>query len=291
MNQSNKLYLGAAGACVLACFVAGVVLSSRPKPKPVPLASKTPSFSATGKPSVTESRRTATPLPAPVGDLPPPVNKPSGLNFWVYQDNAPLFGGQGLNQPELRRLPFATPLTLLKEEDDWAEVQVVLSGEVGWIRRNQILDKPPPEAKGARAEDALPVLMSFFAALNRRDYGPAYDQLSFEFKRALPFRTFSQGYRGLERVDMRVIRVATLSPTSRVFYLEMLCMEKPKAKAYQAEYTLVLEKDVWRIAQADLTEMPLNKVAPFPASGSNPTQPAFPDPTSTPGESDDPFPE
>jgi len=37
--------------------------------------------------------------------------------------------------------------------------------------------------------------------------------------------------------------------------------------------------------------MPLNKVAPFPASGSNPTQPAFPDPTSTPGESDDPFPE
>jgi len=275
--------------------MAGLGLSSKPKRSsrpPLVSTSQTPDFTAPHKPDVEASRKT--PQPDPISDLPPevagtPVAPAGGLDYWVYQDNSPLYAAMGLNQPVIQRLPCNTPLVLLREQDEWVEVQVVGGGS-GWMKASQVGDHPPPGGVGPRPADALISLQGFFQQLNRKDHARAYDQLSYDFKRDLPFRTFSQGYSTLDQVYMRVVRVQTLSPQSQIFYVEMLCEERPKAKAYEGEYTMVLEQNRWYIAQANLKEISPKGLAPFP-SQTTPIKPAFEDPTPEPDpdEEDSPF--
>lgn len=282
MNSSNRVWLLFGVPCFLICFIAGITLSPKGTKATASAvtatASQTPEFTAPHKPDVEESRKTPTPDALPELPQDSPGSAPSGgLAFWVYQDNSPLYSGMGLNQAVVQRLPCATPLTLLKEHDDWVEVQVV-GGSSGWMKRSQVGDHPPPGASGPRPGDALLSLQGFFQQLNRRDYARAYDHLSFDFKRDLPYRTFSRGYSGLDQVFMRVIRVQTLSAESQIFYVEMLCEERPKAKAYQGEYTMVLEQNHWFIAQAALKEILPKSIEPFPTQAV-PVKPAFSDPT------------
>ena len=291
MNPSNRAWLFIATPCLLVCFVAGVFFApSRPRARPGVVAltaSQTPDdFTAPHKPDVTASRRTPTPDPLP--DIPlaasPSAAPSGGLAFWVYQDNSPLYAGAGLNQAVLQRLPCATQLTLLKEEDDWVQVQV-LGGGSGWMKRSLVGDHPPPGAAGPRPGDALLSLQGYFQNLNRRDYAKAYDHLSFEFKRDLPYSRFAQGYANLDQAFMRVVRVQTLSKDSQLFYVEMLCEERPKAKSFQGEYIMVLEQNQWHIAQVTLKEVAAKSFEPFP-SQTVPATPAFPDPTPEPEEDD-----
>jgi hypothetical protein len=270
--------------CFLICFGAGISLSPKGSKgaasavTPSATASATPEFTAPHKPGVEESRKT--PVSENLPDLPegsPSASPAGGLSFWVYQDNSPLYAGMGLNQAVVQKLPCATPLTLLREQDDWVEVQV-LGGSSGWMKRSQVGDHPPPGATGPRPGDALVSLQAYFQQLNRHDYARAYDHLSFDFKRDLPYRTFARGYQGLDQVFLRVIRVQTLSPEAQIFYVEMLCEERPKARAYQGEYTMVLEQNHWFIAQASLKEILVKSVEPFP-SQAVPVKPAFADPT------------
>jgi hypothetical protein len=292
--SSNRLWLLAIPFLTL-FFIAGVYVSSPRKRKPVATISATPEFSAPRKPTVAESRKTPTAapslpdLPEPPGPGPGPGPAPSapagGTSYWVFQDNAPLYSGKGLNQNVLDHLACNTPLTLLREEEDWVEVQV-LGGNSGWMKRSQVDDHPPPGAPGPRPGDALLSLQGFFQGLNQRNYARAYDHLSFDFKRDLPFRRFSQGYSSLDQVYMRVVRVQTISPQSQLYYLEMLCEERPKAKTYQGEYTMVLEQNHWYIAQAALKEVNPKSIDPFQLPGNTPVKPAFADPTPQPEEED-----
>lgn len=271
------MWLVAASFCVLFCFVAGVVLS-RPRPAPLPSSTPHDDFAAPHKPLVVE-RHSGTPS---VDPLEPAPAETSALVYWVAFDNTSLYAGQGLDKQVLQKLSLGTQVSLLKEEDDWTEVEVV-GGQAGWVERKNILDHPPPGVSRNVQADALPTLEAYFKALNGKDLGKAYDLLSFDFKRELAFSTFSQGYAGLEEVAMRVIRVQTISNDSRLFFVEELCLEKPKAKAYKGEYTVILERNQWRIAQAVLTEVDPKTLAPFPAQAVS-TKPAFSDPTPDPDE-------
>ena len=292
VNPSNRVWLFFGVLSFVICFVAGVTLApkgpgaAKTTSAASPDVSQTPAvFSAPHKPDVDQSRKTPEPDPRFTAPADPPVAPPSGgLAFWVYQDNSPLYAGMGLNQPVVQRLPCNTPLSLLREEDEWVEVQV-LGGASGWMKRAQVGDHPPPGAVGPRPADALLSLQGFFQQLNAHDYARAYDHLSFDFKRDLPYRTFARGYAGLEQVSMRVVRVQNLGPSSQIFYVEMLCQERPKARAYSGEYTMVLEQNHWFIAQAGLKEIAPNSVPPFP-SQTAPMKPAFADPTPDPEEDD-----
>ena len=294
MASSNRLWLLAIPFLTL-FFIAGVYVSSPRKRKPVAPLSETPiEFTAAHKPTVAESRKTPTPdgglpdLPEPPAPGPgpglgnPPVAA-GGTSYWVFQDNAPLYAAKGLNQSVLDHLACATPLNLLREEDDWVEVQVV-GGNSGWMKRAQVDDHPPPGAPGPRPGDALLSLQGFFQNLNQRNYARAYDHLSFDFKRDLPYRRFSQGYSTLDQVFMRVVRVETISPQSQLFYLEMLCEERPKPKTYQGEYTMVLEQNHWYIAQATMKEVNPKSMDPFQLPAGATPKPAFADPTPEPEE-------
>lgn len=295
MNSSNRVWILAAVPCC--CFVLGVYFAPRgPGARAAAIttasatATETPDiYTAPHKPTVEESRLTPTPGPAELPDLPEssPNAVAGGVNYWVCQDNSPLYQGLGLNQPVIQRLPCSTALTLLREQDDWMEVQVVGGGS-GWMKMSQVTDHPPPGGAGPRPQDAKLSLDAYFDNLNKRDYRKAYDHLSFEFKRDLPFRTFSEGYSGLNQVYWRVIRIQTLSPQSQIFYVEMLCEERPKNKAYQGEYTMVLEHDHWYIAQGDLKEINPKSLAPFPTQ-TVPNKPAFEDPTPDPDQEEDSF--
>lgn len=293
MASSNRLWLLAIPFLTL-FFIAGVYVSSPRKRKPVAAitASETPGqFTAARKPTVAESRKTPTPgpalpdLPEPPGPgpAPGPAGPSGGTSYWVFQDNASLYSAKGLNQAVVDHLACATPLTLLREDDDWVEVQV-LGGNSGWMKRSQVDDHPPPGAPGPRPGDALLSLQAFFQFLNQRNYARAYDHLSFDFKRDLPYVRFSRGYSTLDQVFMRVVRVQTISPQSQLFYLEMLCEERPKAKTYQGEYTMVLEQNHWYIAQATMKEVNPKSLEPFQLPANVSTKPAFADPTPEPVE-------
>ncbi len=271
------------------CFMAGVFLGPKPPPPEGPSASPTslqdPDFSAPHKPDINKARKT----PGPE-DLPPikPAtgSLPTGSSsLWVHQDRLPLYASQGLNQAILERLPFATEVDLLEEVDDWVRVQVV-GGQVGWLRRQGLVDAAPEGTKGSRPNDALKALQAYFEELNRHNYSRAYDALSSEFKRDLPYRSFASGYQGLDQIFMRVLRVQKLSPESQMFYVELLSEERPKAKGFRGEYVMVLEQARWRLGQATLREVDPRGMDPFPAR-SVPLRPAFADPT--PDSEDDSF--
>ena len=290
MSSSNRLWLLALPVFVI-FFIGGVFVSSKGSPKPVARATTvvasqtTVDFTAPHKPTVAESRKTPRPgpdLPEPPGPAPGPAPG-GGTSYWVFQDNAPLYSAKGLNQAVLGRLACSTPLNLLQEEDDWVEVQVV-GGNSGWMKRSQVDDHPPPGAPGPRPGDALLSLQGFFQNLNQRNYAKAYDHLSFDFKRDLPYKTFAQGYSTLDQVFTRVVRVQTISAQSQLFYLEMLCEERPKPKTYQGEYTLVLEQNHWYIAQATIKEVSPKSIEPFALPPGTSPKPAFADPTPQPEE-------
>ncbi|MBS2040150.1 hypothetical protein JST97_34505 [bacterium] len=291
MTSSNRLWLMALPVFALS-FAIGVMFN-KPGRKPVaPIsASSTPSdFTAPHKPTVAESLKTPTPgpsldLPEPDGPDAPGSNPvpAGGTSYWVVQDNAALYAAKGLNQSVLERLACSTPITLLREEDDWVEVQVV-GGNSGWMKHSQVNDRPPPGAPGPRPGDALASLQGFFTSLNQHNYAKAYDHLSFDFKRDLPYRRFSQGYSSLDQVVMRVVRVQTISPQSELFYLEMLCEERPKSKTYQGEYTMVLEQNHWYIAQATMKEVDPKSMGAFQLPPGASPKPAFADPTPEPPE-------
>lgn len=272
------------------CFIAGFYLSPQSTPRVDPTASPTslqdPDFSAPHKVDIDRARKT--PLPSPAVD---PLDAPTplvsstitrSLTLWVYKDNTPLNSGAGLNHALVQKLPFGTRLTVLQEGDEWTQVQVP-SGPTGWVNRSAVADHPPPGVTGNKPEDALRALEKYFSELNARDHAGAYDQLSFDFKRDLPYKRFAEGYAGLESVGMRVVRVQTLGPDSQMFYVEMITQERPRPRAYTGEYVLVLEQSQWRIAQATLREADPRTIKPFPETAA-PVQPAFPDPTPEPEE-------
>jgi hypothetical protein len=291
VNSQTKGYL-AAVAGVMLCFIAGFYLSPQGTPRVDPSATPTslqdPDFAAPHKPDIDRARKTPQPGASadPLSDLtPPPLSSPGGpgsLSLWVYKDNTPLQGGAGLNHPLVQKLPFGTRLTVLQEGDEWTQVQVP-SGPTGWVNRAAVADHPPPGVTGNKPEDALKALDKYFSELNARDHAGAYDQLSFDFKRDLPYKRFAEGYAGLESVGMRVVRVQTLGPESQMFYVEMITQERPRPRAYTGEYVLVLEQGQWRIAQATLREADPREIKPFPNTVV-PLQPAFPDPTPEPEE-------
>jgi hypothetical protein len=294
VNSSNRLWLLALPVFALSFAIGVMVKSPGGKRRPVtPItATQTPEdFTAAHKPTVAESIKTPTPrpsldLPDPDGPGPGPGAGPvpaGGTSYWVVQDNAALYAAKGLNQSVLQRLACATPITLLREEDDWAEVQVV-GGNSGWLKQSQVSDRPPPNAPGPRPGDALASLQGFFLSLNQHNYAKAYDHLSFDFKRDLPYRRFSQGYSSLDQVFMRVVRVQTISPQSELFYLEMLCEERPKSKTYQGEYTMVLEQNHWFLAQASMKEVDPKSIGAFQTPNGVTPKPAFADPTPEPPE-------
>ena len=274
------------------CFLAGVYLG-RPPAKPLPSRSSSPSssaepdstptglqdpdFAAPHKPDIDSARKTPTPLPRDIGMPDIPGGEPGSSTFWVYRDNTPLYAEQGLNAPEVQRLAFATQVQLLKEDDQWAQVQVV-GGSIGWLQRNVLADRPPPGARSDQPSQAIKALEAYISALNRRDYAGAYDVLSYDFKRDLSYKRFSQGYSGLDQAHFRVVRVQTISPGSLLFYVEMLCEERPRYRGYKGEYVMVLEQSHWRIAQATLQPVDPKSLAPFPAQQA-PIEKPFPDPT------------
>lgn len=277
-------------AGVLLCFVAGFHLSPqgggpRQDPSGSPTSLQDPDFSAPHKPDIDKARKTPQPtnaIPDPLEDPTPLVAPPRSVTLWVYKDNTPLQAGSGLNHPVVQKLPFGTRLTVLQESDEWSQVQVP-SGPTGWVSRAAVSENPPPGVTGNKPEDALRSLEKYFSELNARDHAGAYDQLSFEFKRDLPYKRFAEGYAGLESVSMRVTRVQTLGPESQMFYVEMITQERPRPRAYTGEYVLVLEQSQWRIAQATLREADARSIKPFP-NAVVPLQPAFPDPTPEPEE-------
>lgn len=268
------------------CFISGIYMAN-PHRQPVPVAqssstttSSTSEYAAPSKPLPSRSLKTPE-ARDPMDDEPaatPGVGGGPVSSLWVGRDATPLYAGQGLNQPTLQKMPFATRLEVLKQVDDWVQVRIP-GGSIGWTKRNSLSDTAPPGAAGVGPGDAVKVLQSYFNALNAHNLEGAYDLLSFEFKRDLAYRTFQAGYAGLESVAMRVVRVQTLSPTSSAFYVEMLCTERPQPKAFSGEYILALEQGQWRIAQATLQPVDPAGLAAFPTAASPlPATPAFADP-------------
>jgi hypothetical protein len=282
------MVMATAIGCVLFCFFAGVYLgrpqsgsklapASTRQPEALPTGLQDPDFSAPHKPDIASARKTPTPPPGGV-DLPDlPESQPGSSTFWVYREGAPLYAEQGLNAPELQKLAFATQVQLLREEEQWAQVQV-LGGSIGWLQRNVLADRPPPGARSDQPSQAIKALEAYVAALNRRDYMAAYDALSYDFKRELSYSSFSRGYSVLDQAYLRVVRVQTISPGSVLFYVEMLCEERPRHQAYKGEYVMVLEQSHWRIAQATLNPVDPKTLAPFPSQRA-PVEKPFPDPT------------
>lgn len=284
MNQSNRALLIGMISLVFLCFLSGVFLSRRNvrpplSPTPSPTSLQDPDFSAPHKVDPVKARKTPVPQ-----ERPEPVHSPgrSTLSYWVYQDGTLMQAGPGLNHPLVQKLNFGTRLSVLEEGEEWLHVQVP-AGRTGWVRRNAIGNKPPPGVPGVSPKDALKTLEAYFAALNAHDYEKAYDQLSYEFKRALPYRTFAAGYAGVESAHFRVVRVQTLAHESTMFQVEMITYERPRPRGFQGEYVLVLEGDHWRIGQADMREVDPRSIPPFPNAVA-PIQPAFPDPTGDPEE-------
>lgn len=283
MNSSNRVWVIVTMCSVLLCFMAGLLASRKPAlvaaPEATPTGILDPDFSAPHKPDINRARKTPGPEPEPLLS-PSTVSSGSSSSLWVLQDGLPLYASQGLNQPILRRLPFATEVNLLEEVDEWVRAQAD-NGQVGWLRRQGLADRPPEGTRSNRPDQARLALEGYFEELNRKNYSRAYDSLSSDFKRDLSYRSFAAGYAGVEQIFMRVVRIQKLSAESQMFSVEILSEERPKPKAFLGEYVMVLEQARWRLGQASLRPVDPRKLDPFPAR-SAPLKPAFADPTPAP---------
>ena len=133
------------------------------------------------------------------------------------------------------------------EEEDVVEVTLPPETEVPvWVG--------PPFVPGASSEVgedldlAQSVVGEFYQSLNRGDVVGAYDKLSREFREALPFERFSQGYSQTQSLTCQIKHSEQVGPRRIRLDVQIAVTEKGVPVEYWATCLVSKSADGWQIA-------------------------------------------
>ena len=104
-------------------------------------------------------------------------------------------------------------------------------------------------------EEAQQVVMTFFQAINDRDYELAYSQLSAGFQERQPYESFEAGFAETARDDVFISAVEPREDGSYAIYVDLAAYQTDgSVKRFTGPYFVGQEGGVWKILGARLTE-------------------------------------
>ncbi len=134
--------------------------------------------------------------------------------------------------------------------------------------RIQTPSRPAPPVYSAQAgiaTEAKGALLGFYAAIDQRDYGRAYQYLSSGWRSELPYETFLQGFQQTREVGCHIEAYHPLSENQVQVDFVLSLQELNEPRVYQGRYVVVRTSSGWRI---DSGEIQLSQTSsnPQPAS-------------------------
>lgn len=218
-----------------------------------------------GKPTIEDSRRSPTPDWAP----PPGASgsaRPRGTprreaspevsQAWVVQDGAPAHQTPQPTAPKVYTLRYGDKVRPLERKDSWERV-LLPNGQPAWVQHEFLSSRKPTDV--ATADDgeagAVKAVNRFYEALGERKPGQAYDLLSFEWKRALDFTTFSNGYAGTTSIACTVTGVTPVDADHVTVQVEVHSAERREKKVHAGTHLVVREKGEWKLDSGDLRDV------------------------------------
>jgi hypothetical protein len=225
--------------------------------------------------------------PVPEASPPPPAmpsrtpsSEPSSSVGWVINEGAPLHDGPELARPVIVSVVYGTRVQLLHLQDAWQEIMLP-DRRTGWVQSQFVSTQQPAALAGNPMVDAVAALRGFYADINVHKYDTAYDRLSFDTKRTLSFRDFSNQYDHVERMDPEVTRVESPAKSQVVVDLGLEVSKNARVTAYRGACLLVREEGEWKIAHSDFHAAKGKELDPLPSPPPlPPSKPAFADPDS-----------
>jgi len=224
-----------------------------------------PGSITTGKPTIAESRRSPTPDWAPPGgasgsprtrSTPRREASPEVSVAWVVQDGAPAHQTPGPTAPKVFVLRYGDKVRPMERKDSWDRV-LLPTGQPGWVQHQFLSSRKPNDVTSPNDGEAgaVKAVNAFYADLGARRVGPAYDRLSFEWKRQLDFTTFSAGYEATTQIACTVISVTPVDADHVNVQVEVQSAENRHKRTHAGTHLVVREKGEWKLDSGDLMDV------------------------------------
>lgn len=220
-----------------------------------------------GKPTIEESRRSPTPdyapPPGPSGSTgsrprtsPRREASPEVSQAWVIQDGAPAHQTPQPTAPKVYTLRYGDKVRPMERKDSWDRV-LLPNGQPAWVQHEFLSSRKPSDLTSADDGEAgaVKVVNAFYEDLNAHRLGPAYDRLSFEWKRQLDYTTFSNGYAAITSIACTVLTVSPIDADHMTVQVELHSAERRRQKVEAGTHLVVREKGEWKLDSGDFRDV------------------------------------
>lgn len=195
-----------------------------------------------------------TPEPASTPDVPTMTGETPDLrqarSAWVSQQETPIYGEPGLNNPVLKKLNRWEEVFHLEQQDNWDKVRMA-DGSLGWVQSKFLQFVKPADLD--KPNEAEVTVMAFYAAVVRKDYAAAYAYLAGPWKSQLNFADFVQGYSGTNSLSTEIRQVIPMGDGRFQVDVSMKAQEGGSQVPYMGSYLVEKLGDEWCLSAGSLT--------------------------------------